>query len=179
MWKKVKEFNNYEINEIGQIRNLKSLKILSQSISSKGYYQVNIANKSRRVHRLLAITFIDNPLNLETVNHKDGNKLNNSLENLEWTSRSDNVKHSREILKSVPIPYSKSNKEHHLKNKKGKDSNKGLKIKAIFSNLTEKVFGSAYEAGRELFNDENMGKHIRQSIKRKTNYKNIKFEDYE
>lgn len=179
MWKIIEEFKNYEINEKGQVRNIKSLKILSQSLSTKGYYQINIANKSRRTHRLLAIAFIENPFSLETVNHKDGNKLNNSLENLEWVSRGDNVKHSREVLKLIPIPYSKSNKTHHLKNKTGKDSNKGIKIKAIFQDLTEQIYGSAYEAGRELFNDKTKGKIIRQSISRKTSYNNIKFENYE
>lgn len=45
------------------------------------------------VHRLLARAFLPNPFNLETVNHKDKNKLNNTLENLEWATREDNVKH--------------------------------------------------------------------------------------
>lgn len=59
-----------------------------------GYLKVRL--KSRRVllHRLLAEEFIPNPNNLDTVNHKDGNKLNNSLDNLEWLSRQDNLYHA-------------------------------------------------------------------------------------
>ena len=53
--------------------------------------------------------------------------LNNNLINLEWLSRSDNIKHSREILGLIPIPYSKTIKKHLLKGKTGTNSNKGIK----------------------------------------------------
>lgn len=179
-WKTIPSFSEYEVNTLGQIRKKLKGKILSQSISSHGYYQVNIANKSRRTHRLLAETFIPNPLNLETVNHIDGDKLNNSLENLEWMSRSENVKHSREVLMLRPIPYSKSNKQHHFIGKTGVNSSAGKKIKAIFEDGQELIFGSASEASITLFGDVKYGKTIRQSMSRGTmKYKNIKFENYE
>ena len=175
-WYTLSEFPNYEINELGQVKSKKSSKILSQSLSTKGYYQINIDKKSRRVHRLIAETFIPNPMNYETVNHKNGNKLDNSLENLEWVSRSENVKHSREILGLIPIPYSKTNKQHHLKSKTGSESNKGKSIYLLLDNGEKQVFGSALEAGRILFNDEmNAGKGIRDAIKRNTTYKKHKF----
>lgn len=50
--------------------------------------------KSRDIHRIVASTFIDNPLNLDTVNHKDGNPFNNRVENLEWLSKADNNRHA-------------------------------------------------------------------------------------
>lgn len=59
-----------------------------------GYYKVRLKQGWYPVHRLLALAFIPNPDNLETVNHKDGNKLNNSLDNLEWVSRKDNLLHA-------------------------------------------------------------------------------------
>lgn len=179
-WVTIQQFPNYEINTLGQVRNKKSNKILSQSLSSKGYYQINIDNKSRRTHRLLAETFIENPNNLETVNHIDGIKLNNDLSNLEWISRSENVKHSREVLGLIPIPYSKCNKSHHFKDKYGEKSNAGIKIKAIFKNESFKIFGSSEDAARELFGDCKYGRCIRQSIRRGSKfYKDIKFESYE
>lgn len=65
---------------------------------------------TRKIHRMVAITFIKNPLNLSEVNHKDGNKKNNQLENLEWCSKKQNMKHatiSGLILKGENTPRSK------------------------------------------------------------------------
>lgn len=80
--------NKYEYNKEGIIRNINTNKEISQSLSTKGYYKVNLwinnKNISRVVHRLVAETFIPNPNNLETINHIDGNKSNNSVSNLEW-----------------------------------------------------------------------------------------------
>ena len=175
-YKEITTFPAYEISIGGNIRRKKSLKILSQSLSTKGYYQVNIADKSRRVHRLLAETFISNPDSLETVNHINGDILDNRIENLEWMSRSDNVKHSRDVLGNKNIPYSKSDKTHHLIGKKG---NRSKMIEATFSDGTSKVYTSAYEAALELFGNKEKGKAIRQSISRGSDkYKNIKFKEY-
>ncbi len=112
------------------------------------------------------------------VNHKNGIKTDNSLNNLEWMSRGNNVIHSREILGIIPIPYSKNKGIHHLKDKKGVNSNKGRLIVAIINNESI-VYGSSSEAASKLFGDENKGKCIRQAVKRGSKYQNIKFEDYE
>lgn len=98
----IQEFPNYEICPIsggGIIRNKNNLKIISQYIGSQGYYMVTLrdkiaGHKPRRVHRLLAIAFKPNPNNLPEVNHKDGNKLNNDLDNFEWTDHDGNMKHA-------------------------------------------------------------------------------------
>ena len=176
----ITEFPGYEINKLGQVRSKKTNKILSQSISTKGYYQINIAHKCRRTHRLLAETFIPNPDNLETVNHKDGNKLNNDLPNLEWMSRADNVKHSRIELGITPIPYSKSNNPNHLLGRTGDSSNRGKCISAELEDGTVKIYGSARMAALDLFGDVKKFSQIRQSIKRKSAlYEGIKFKDHD
>lgn len=59
-----------------------------------GYRHVILNKKSHNVHRVIAKTFIPNPDNLTCVNHKDGNKLNNSVDNLEWCTHSENTLHS-------------------------------------------------------------------------------------
>lgn len=59
-----------------------------------GYLQVKAGNQWVNVHRLLALAFVPNPNNYETVNHVDGNKLNNDVSNLEWCSRQDNLYHA-------------------------------------------------------------------------------------
>ena len=65
--------------------------------NQKGYLEVKLIKDGKpikyKVHRLVGETFIPNPKGLKTINHKDLNKRNNTLENLEWLSHSDNIKH--------------------------------------------------------------------------------------
>jgi hypothetical protein len=88
----------YEITKCGIIRNKATGAIKSQYISSTGYYMISIStnNKSKpyRVHRLLAENFITKVAGKNCINHKDGNKLNNSLDNLEWCNHLENMKHA-------------------------------------------------------------------------------------
>mgnify|MGYP003657666585 CR=1 FL=1 len=98
MFYEIKNHPRYEINKMGVIRNKENKKIKSQYVGSTGYYMVSFSynNKSKpqRVHRLLSINFIDNPKNLKYVNHKDGDKLNYTLSNLEWCTHAENMKHA-------------------------------------------------------------------------------------
>lgn len=80
--------------------------IMKQSINKDGYLCVKLVidgkHKTKRINRLIAESFIDNPFNKTEVNHIDGNKLNNSISNLEWATPSENVSHSYRIgLKKV------------------------------------------------------------------------------
>jgi hypothetical protein len=90
----------YEINEFGEIRNVKSKKKVVGYIEKNGYIRVKFENKClggivrTTVHRLVAEAFIPNPLNLPEVNHIDSNRQNNHVSNLEWVTHSDNMKHS-------------------------------------------------------------------------------------
>ena len=81
---------------------------LKGSINNNGYKRVNLRannkNNPLSVHRLVAITFIENPKSLPIINHKDGDKLNNQVSNLEWCTSSDNNKHAiySGMVKSLP-----------------------------------------------------------------------------
>ena len=94
MLKSIKDFPNYLISDKGEIYSLYKNKFLSPKINEYGYLIVSLTNngikKSKRVHRLVAEAFIPNPNNLPEVNHKDENKLNNNINNLEWCDRTYN-----------------------------------------------------------------------------------------
>lgn len=97
-YKIIEGFNKYEISKCGEIRNVKTKKILSQYMSSD-YYSILLSdnNKKRhtfRVHRLVALTYLKNPNKYKLVNHKDGIKTNNNVNNLEWCNHSQNVLHA-------------------------------------------------------------------------------------
>lgn len=127
MLKKIDGFDRYFINEHGQvysITNTTSKKLKTNYIS--GYYAVGLYSKSEKkqkmfyIHRLMATTFIPNPENKPCVNHKDGNKLNNSLENLEWCTYAENTRHAYDMFLAIPRRLSEEEKERrqieHQKN---------------------------------------------------------------
>lgn len=93
IWKKIEGYD-YSINDLGEIRNDKTGKMKSSFINkANGYKTVDLwkSNQSKKVtiHRLLAESFIPNPENKPTVDHKDGNRLNNDLSNLRWATYSE------------------------------------------------------------------------------------------
>lgn len=95
-----KIFENYFINEQGEVFNKHSRK-LSPSYNGKGYLVLGLMHGGKRktvaVHRLLAQAFIPNLLKLPEVNHINGIRDDNSLQNLEWVTHGDNIKHSYEL----------------------------------------------------------------------------------
>lgn len=93
---------SYLISEDGQVWNKKTGAAMHGNVNSHGYKVVSLTKdgckKDCKLHRLLALTFIPNPNDYECVNHIDGNKLNNSLDNLEWCTKGHNNRHAREEL---------------------------------------------------------------------------------
>lgn len=91
----------YQISTTGKIRNHKH-HILAQTLNStSNYYRVHLCKNGKAkwhsIHKLVAETFIPNPDNLPEVNHKDENKLNNNVSNLEWTTHRDNANYGTRI----------------------------------------------------------------------------------
>lgn len=114
-WRDVVGFESkYEVSDLGRVRSLDRYtkhntsktgfilqkgQMLKPYISKKGYLEVDLGDgfgkrKSVSVHRLAAIAFIDNPVNYDQVNHIDGVKTNNHLDNLEWCNNSMNQVHA-------------------------------------------------------------------------------------
>lgn len=97
IWKPIDNFENYSVSTYGIIRNNVTGKILKKNIK-EGYHCISLVNinkvkKCFKVHRLVALAFIDNLENKTDVNHKDKNKLNNNITNLEWMTRKENNIH--------------------------------------------------------------------------------------
>ena len=106
IWKDVPGYENfYQVSSIGRIKSLprrgrKQSRILKPTYDRKGYLGVDLfkdkERKRCRVHRLVALSFIPNPENKPEVNHIDGIKTNNVIENLEWNTTSENLNHRDE-----------------------------------------------------------------------------------
>lgn len=120
-WKNIPNYEDlYQVSNYGRVKSLKyddgvrkhmKTKILKQCLNTNGYYIVNLNNKSHRVHRLIAKTFISNPNNYPCVNHIDGNKENNRVNNLEWCTSSYNNKEAYRLgLKRPPMQGKKGEK---------------------------------------------------------------------
>ena len=114
VWKDIEGYEGlYQVSTCGNIKSLakprkngngrcyiQKEKLLKQSFTSTGYKKVELykdgKRKSFKVHRLVAIAFIPNPDNKPEVNHIDGNKINNNIDNLEWVTSSENTIHAYE-----------------------------------------------------------------------------------
>ncbi|WP_182006269.1 NUMOD4 domain-containing protein [Priestia aryabhattai] len=115
IWKDIEGFEGfYQISNTGKVKSLPKtmgnknhlspVRILKNKVDKYGYECIKLCDqkekgkiKYRTIHRLVANAFIDNPQNLKTVNHKDGNKLNNNVSNLEWASVKQNIQHAWDI----------------------------------------------------------------------------------
>lgn len=102
MWREIKGTDGLlEISDMGRVRsNMRDGRILKTQKDKKGYERLRVTVKrqkmSLKIHREVAKAFIENPDNLPQVNHIDGNKSNNRVDNLEWASNIENARHATE-----------------------------------------------------------------------------------
>ena len=97
IWKDIAGYEFYEVSNFGKVRNTKNNKILKGSIRKDGYINFKLSYKGRSFnllgHRIVAETFLQNPDNKCCINHRDFNKQNNNVNNLEWVTNRENMNH--------------------------------------------------------------------------------------
>lgn len=161
IWKPVVGYEGlYEVSNTGLVKSLnmyrnKEPRILALARRTDGYLKVGLSKnnitKQFVVHRLVAEAFIPNPNNLEMVNHKDENKSNNNVDNLEWCSRSYNQLYSLKLHPERNKKFAENFKGLSPWTQKGV-AHKNIKRVAIIdeNNNIIKVFDNASVAGKEL-----------------------------
>jgi len=183
-WKTIEDFPDYEVSSQGRVKSFKRYKegkILKPGKDRKGYLVVNLyKNRKRyhkRIHRLVLEAFkpIENSNKFE-CNHKDGNKENNYIENLEWMTCSENHKHAHRIGlknnkdKNNPFygkHHSEEWKKEHSERMKGENHPQSiLTEKDVIEiiklcnegNLTQKEIGELFGVSRDIISDIKTGK---------------------
>ena len=131
VWKDIPHYEGrYQASTLGNIRSIKRTKLTKGYISNGGYRMTCMTNAFGKVkyelwHRLIALTFIPQIEGKTDVNHKDGNKLNNSVDNLEWVSRKENIQHAWMKGLAKPTPGMTGKKHSEKTRRKMSEALKG------------------------------------------------------
>lgn len=172
LWVDIKGYEGfYQVSNFGRVRSLPRVivrkgyvsqhfngKYLKSMIDKCGYLHVNLYKdklKTVKVHRLVAEAFIPNPDNLPCVNHKDEDKTNNQVDNLEWCTHAYNNSYGTHIErvanKHRGMKRSDSMKQKISENTKGRIFvNNGLEVRRVWPNELSKYLNAGYVEGRNL-----------------------------
>ena len=155
-YKIIKGFENYEVSNLGNVRNNKTGRILKPGIDGRGYYKVNLCSDgkqyTKRIHKLVAEAFILNPYNKNCVDHIDNDRLNNNVSNLRYATFQENSMNQKLSSKNTSnykgISYHKPSKKWRaLISINGK-----LKHLGLFDKIEDAV-NCRVEKAEELFGE--------------------------
>lgn len=142
----IEGFENYSITDDGRVFNNKTNRCLKLHPDTKGYIRCSLYKEgkkhTKKVHRLVAQAFIINNENKPEVNHIDGDKTNNVVDNLEWNTTKENCNHARKKLNHT--------------NSKGKDNPLSKKICSLKNGVVYRVYDSINQAKQYGFNIGNI-----------------------
>jgi hypothetical protein len=175
--KQIQKYPGYYAVEDGRIFSSKSNKYLKPSYDKQGYARVgiytgNYKTKTIKIHRLIAETFISNPLNKTDVNHIDGKKSNNAVLNLEWCTRSENCKHAYSIGLSK---ISSKQRERFIDMVKSNTGEKNPASRKLINTETGEVFNTI----KEVLPLVGLKRTTFQAMLSNTNSNKTKFKYYE
>lgn len=157
-WSSIKGYDGvYKVCEDGHIKRIDSGKILKPAVAKNGYLIVSLwknnKGKSQYVHRILAETFLSIPKSKDrlTVNHIDGNKLNNTLQNLEWCSYSANNQHAYDTGLKVVSEESRRKTSSRMRIRNAGNNYRGLAVSQydLTGNFVQ-TYSSVEEAAKSL-----------------------------
>lgn len=161
VWKEIEGYPNYQISNLGRVKSLNYLrtgkeKIMKGYKDKYGYLYVGLYKEGKvkmlKIHRLVALAFIDNPDNLQQVNHIDENPTNNSVDNLEWCTAKYNINYG-------------------TRNKRASESKSLPILQFSFDGEFIKKWDSATEASRVLgINQGNICSCLKGKLKTAGNY---------
>lgn len=168
-WREIAGFEGYYVSDLGNVKGRRGTILKQQLNDATGYYHVNIRKdgkpRTNTIHRLVAEAFLPEIEGKPQVNHKDGDKTNNNIENLEWVSASENRKHAyaNGLIRNI--------EERSIKAGIGARNNLGKKVVLTHKDGRVLTFDSIRQAADEMNLDRRTLMRVAQ---KKKNYNSIK-----